>query len=159
MTRLSKYPLTADVWEQITGDFYGLISSLSETNEIKSFFDDFFTQTERVIFAKRFAIALMLSTDFSYEDISRILKVSPTTIFFIQQSLTRSKIYKQVIKKTINRKNTQEFIENLKETLKLLKPHTKMSDFNTLDLKKINETEVKSKTFVWETTSRTRENH
>ncbi|MEK7565915.1 MAG: Trp family transcriptional regulator [Patescibacteria group bacterium] len=168
MTRLSKYPLTADVWEQITGDFYDLISSLSENNEIKEFFDEFFTATEKVVFVKRFAIALMLSADFSYKDISQILRVSPTTIFFIQHSMSKGKIYYRVIKKITNLRNTQEFIRSLKKTLEMLilptsaldkKGRARFLNPNFTDFTKLNELERKQKTLVWETTSRTRAHH
>lgn len=168
MTRLSKYPLTADVWESISEDYFGLIASLSDKEEIKGFFADFFTPTEKVIFIKRFAIALLLSEDFKYQEIVKILKVSPTTIFFIQSSVNRNKYYQRVLAKVKNNKNIRAFFTNVEKTLLALIPpskyHTKKSrarflDPDFVDFKEQNEWDRKRKTLVWETTSRTREHY
>src|SRR3989344_4080436 len=113
MARLSKYPLTADVWEVISDDYYDLVASLSEKSEIKGFFEEFFTSTEKVMFIKRFAIALLLSEDFKYDEIVKMLKVSPTTIFFVQNSINRSKYLGKVIEKIKSKKNIQMFFENV----------------------------------------------
>ena len=168
MARLSKYPLTADVWEVISDDYYDLIATLSEKSEIKGFFEEFFTTTEKVMFIKRFAIALLLSENFKYNEIIKILKVSPTTVFFVQNSVNRSKYFGRVIEKIKSRRNIQMFFENVETTLLALLPpskimsrksHARFLNPDFVDFKEQNDWDRKRKTLVWETTSRTREHY
>ncbi|MDO8514953.1 MAG: hypothetical protein Q7S14_00495 [bacterium] len=149
MARLSKYPLTADVWEVISDDYYDLVAAL----------------TEKIMFIKRFAIALLLSEDFKYDEIVKTLKVSPTTIFFVQNSVNRGKYLGKVIEKLKSKRNVQMFFENVEKTLLALLPPSKIMtrkararflnpDF--VDFKEQNDWDRKRKILVWETTSRTR---
>lgn len=164
MARLSKYPLTADVWEIISDDYYDLIASLSDKNEIKGFFEEFFTPTEKVMFIKRFAVALLLSESFTYDEIVKTLKVSPSTVFIIQNAITRSKYFCKILGKIKSGRNIKIFFENVAKTLMILKPPDTLSkksyarflnpDF--VDFKEQNDWDRKRKTLVWETTSRNR---
>lgn len=164
MARLSRYPLTADVWELISDDYYDLVASLSDKAEIKGFFEDFFTPTEKVMFIKRFAIALLLSESFTYDEIVKTLKVSPSTIFIIQNAITRSKYFPKILENIKSRKNIKTFFENVAKTLAILKPPNTLSKKSYarflnpgfVDFKEQNDWDRKRKTLVWETTSRNR---
>ena len=59
-----------------------LISELARRKgtETKHFFENVFTETERIMFAKRFAIIIMLHQGFQWETIQETLKVSPSTV-------------------------------------------------------------------------------
>jgi len=80
MTQLSKNPVHKDVYYSIRDDFIWILSALRSQDETKAFVYDFFTKTERVMLAKRLAIAMMLHRSHSYEDIKFILHVSTSTI-------------------------------------------------------------------------------
>lgn len=80
MTQLSRNPIHKDVFFEIRDDFILLLSQLRGQAETKLFFYDFFTKTERVMFAKRLAVALMIRKGFQYKDIQYILHVSSATI-------------------------------------------------------------------------------
>jgi len=80
MTQLSRNPVHKDVYYSIRDDFIWVLSALRSQEETKSFFYDFFTKTERVMFTKRLAIAMMLHKAYSYEEIRFILHVSTSTI-------------------------------------------------------------------------------
>jgi uncharacterized protein YerC len=161
MARLSKYPLTADVWEVISDDYYDLVASLSDKEEIKGFFEEFFTTTEKVMFIKRFAVALLLSENFKYEEITKTLKVSPSTIFTVQNSLNRGIYISQVLEKIKSRKNIKIFFKNIANALLLLKPpgpskkdYARFLNPDFTDFKEQKDWDRKRKTLVWETTNR-----
>ena len=80
MVQISKNPIHKDVFYEIRDDFLWIMGSLATPDEVKSFFYDFFTKTERVMFAKRLAIALMIYRNYNYRDICQILHVSTSTI-------------------------------------------------------------------------------
>jgi uncharacterized protein YerC len=80
MTQVSRKPIHKDVYYSIRDDFIWILSSLRSQDETKAFIYDFFTKTERLMLAKRLAIAMMLHRSHSYEDIKFILHVSTSTI-------------------------------------------------------------------------------
>lgn len=80
MTQISKNPVHKDVYYSIRDDFLWILTAMHSQSEVKAFFYDFFTKTERIMFAKRLAVALMLHKGFQYDDIRFILHVSTATI-------------------------------------------------------------------------------
>lgn len=80
MTQLSRNPIHKDVYFEIRDDFVWILSALQSSEETKAFFNDFFTKTERLMFAKRLAIALLLQKGYDYRDIQYLLHVSTSTI-------------------------------------------------------------------------------
>jgi len=80
MPQISKNPVHKDVYYSIRDDFLWILASLQTTAEVKDFFYDFFTKTERIMLAKRLAIAMMIHEGFQYQDIKFILHVSTATI-------------------------------------------------------------------------------
>ena len=66
----------ADILNQL----YRLLADLHQPKEVKKFLDSFMTDTERLVFAKRLAIAWLLEQGQSYEEIAKALNVSSATI-------------------------------------------------------------------------------
>ena len=60
MTQISKYPLTKEVKEELFTIFWNTISELRSTQAVSGFLSDLLTDTEELMLAKRFAIALLL---------------------------------------------------------------------------------------------------
>ena len=56
---------------------------------MEDLFDSLFTKTERLMLAKRLAIALLLERGRSYKDISRVLKVSSVTIGLVRNNIMK----------------------------------------------------------------------
>jgi len=80
MTKVSRLPLRKDVWDRIFKLFVGTLSDQKDKKKLSKFIDDFFSPTEKIMFAKRLAAAVLLSKGHDYTSIRNILRVSPPTI-------------------------------------------------------------------------------
>lgn len=80
MTKVSRLPLRTDVWDRILNLFVGTIANQTDKKRLSNFFDDFFSPTEKIMFAKRLAAAVLVAKEHDYQSIREILKVSPSTI-------------------------------------------------------------------------------
>ena len=87
--QISSQKLKPRVRKQIFEQFYTLISDLRSPHESKVWVNDFMTKTERLVFAKRLAIAQMLVDDQSYQEIKRQLKVSSATISSVAEIISK----------------------------------------------------------------------
>lgn len=79
MPQVSKNKLKPKVKKDITSQFINTIAHLDKKSA-DIFFNQFFTKTERLMFAKRLAIVYLLREGFSSYRISRLLKVSKSTV-------------------------------------------------------------------------------
>jgi uncharacterized protein YerC len=80
MTKVSRLPLRKDVWDRIFNLFITTLADQSDKGKLSKFVNDFFSPTEKIMFAKRLAMAVLVTKGHDYESIRRILKVSPPTI-------------------------------------------------------------------------------
>lgn len=80
MPQISRNPVHKDIFFEIRDDFLWALAEVKSPAEVKAFFYDFFTRTERIMFAKRLAVALMLHKGYRYDDVRFILHVSTSTI-------------------------------------------------------------------------------
>ncbi len=87
MAGTKKTPTRA-VYKQFLEAFYQVVSDLRTQKEVKIFSLDFFTDSEREMFAKRLAIAHFLTEGKSYDEIRKTLKVSSATISSVADSLS-----------------------------------------------------------------------
>jgi len=87
--RVSGQRLNPSLENQIVKTFARTISDLKDINEMTSFLDDFFNQTELVTFIKRLAIAYCLKKGRSWENIKQNLKVSSATIATVQTQMEK----------------------------------------------------------------------
>ncbi len=76
MTQVSKYPLDKVVEKEMFVKFWGSVSSLKNAQMVSVLFSDFLTETENMMFAKRFTIAVLLLRGKSQRDITNMLHVS-----------------------------------------------------------------------------------
>lgn len=65
-----------------------LLTDLSSVGEARSFFQDFFTNSERQMFAKRLAILFALNEGKSYEEIRKLYGVSSATISSVAETMS-----------------------------------------------------------------------
>lgn len=80
MTKVSRLPLRKDVWERIFKLFIETLAGIKEQDKLRKFIDDFFSPTEKIMFAKRLAASVLLAKGHSYQKIREILRISPQTI-------------------------------------------------------------------------------
>jgi len=78
--KMSAKHLTAAHETAILEQLYTILADFHQASEVKDFLTSIMTPTERLVFAKRLAIAWQLEQDKSYEEIARHLNVSSSTI-------------------------------------------------------------------------------
>lgn len=80
MSQVSKKQVRKEIETKVFESFWTVIAKLTKKEEVAVFFSDFFSETERINFAKRVSIAVLLSKGYEYRAIRDILKVSTATI-------------------------------------------------------------------------------
>lgn len=118
MPQVSKYPIAQDVYNHIFEIFFQTIADVKNTYEVKEFLVDFLTPTEQIMLAKRLSIAVLLTKEYDYRSISKILRVSPTTIASVNMFLRyNGKGYKRIVQKILNSEKSEEFWNKLDDLL------------------------------------------
>lgn len=110
MPHVSKNPLEKDVYFRILDGLYWLLADIKSPPEMKRFLGDFFTKTERIMLAKRLAVALMITEGYEPEIIRRVLKVSTATIYRMGEWVDRGGVgLKDGLHRLVQRKIMDEF--------------------------------------------------
>lgn len=126
MSQLSKLPLRRDLEEQMFDLFTSTIVSLKEKEEIEDFLSDLLSPIEKMMLAKRLAIALMLEKEYTYPMIGKTLRVTPTTIASVSMQLRYAgKGYKKIVERILADDRYDEFwstIEDVVESTVVSKP-------------------------------------
>ncbi len=102
MSQISKYPISKNVSDRIFNIF---IKSLVKANSktAQKLVNDLFSSTERIMLAKRLAIAFLLMKNYEYREISKLLRVSLGTIASVNRSLSLGNSGYQIILESINK--------------------------------------------------------
>ncbi|MDI6778547.1 MAG: YerC/YecD family TrpR-related protein [Patescibacteria group bacterium] len=91
--------------KKFLGEFYTMISLLRNRGEVKTFFKDLLTLSEVVMISRRIQAAKMLLEGETYEEISKRLKMSTTTVNSVEKWLSNGfGGYKNIIKRYKNKK-------------------------------------------------------
>lgn len=131
MTKISRYPVRKEVGERMFEVFWKTIADLKTPSAVEEFFKELLTPTERIMLAKRLAIAILLMKKYSYEVIIDILKVSPATIGAISLWLKKEgKAFGKVTEKILSQEKQGEFWDNLEQFLSTLIPPGKGIDWS-----------------------------
>jgi len=80
MTQVSRFLLRPEVWEKIFDLFTDTFLKIKDKNKLNSFFDNFFSPTEKIMLAKRLAIAVLLAKGSDYQSIKNTLRVTSGTV-------------------------------------------------------------------------------
>lgn len=91
MTQISKYPLHKDIEKEMFRKFWHSMSGLRDADGVASFFTDFLTDTEGLMLAKRFTIAVLLLRGKRPKDIKNMLHVSYTATGSVASWLKNAK--------------------------------------------------------------------
>ena len=91
---------------QMIGEFYDVIDSLKDRNEVRLFFKSLLGPEEIASFMRRIEIAVLLSAGYNYDKIIKMLGVGRDKIAGVQKSLQQDDNgYKIIVKRLIeNRK-------------------------------------------------------
>lgn len=118
MPQVSKYPVSKEVQERMFEIFWETIAGLENAQKASEFFHDLLTPTEKIMLAKRLAIALLLIKGYDYRSIVNTLKVSPTTIGSVRLWFqTAGSGYRKAIEKIIKSEKQEEFFEKIEEVI------------------------------------------
>jgi TrpR-related protein YerC/YecD len=101
MPQLSAIPVPKSTERKIRKAFTKVLVNIKSEEEMERYIFDLMTPTERVMLAKRLAVASLLSKGYSYRDISEMLKVSTATVGRVSLWLrTAGDGYRLALKKT-----------------------------------------------------------
>lgn len=77
---VSRLPLRSDVWDRIFNLFVDTLADQKDKQKLSKFVDDFFSPTEKIMFAKRLATCVLVAKNHDYQSIEKILRISSPTI-------------------------------------------------------------------------------
>ena len=133
MSQVSKKKLDKYLEAELYNQFWYYLGKINTSYKSSQFYSDFFTKTEKTIFAKRFMAMILLSRGKTVDAIHETLHISRSTIFSISYLMKSSNPETQSIFKNIsNEKNLEAIFDKIDEILdKLpLKPYTNWSREN-----------------------------
>ena len=118
MAQISKYPISNNVYERILEIFFKTLIKIQTENEAEQFIKDFLTPTEKIMLAKRLAIAFLLEKEYDYRTISGILRVSLPTVASVNVARKYGgKGYQKMINKLLKEEKIKDFLFKVGEIL------------------------------------------
>ena len=114
MSQVSPRTLQKQVEERMLDLFWTSLTSASSKEQIALFLDDLLTPTEKIMLAKRLAIAFMILKGYDYNTINERLKVSDPTIWTVKSHLKhKGKGYTLIIEKIMSKEKWETFWQDL----------------------------------------------
>jgi len=118
MTQVSKYPVSKAVEERIFEILFKVLAEVTEPKEVEDFLEDFLSPVEQIMLAKRLSIAVLLAKGYNYDEIRKVLRVSPPTISQVAISLKYAgEGYKRVVERLIKEEKIEEFLQSVKDVI------------------------------------------
>lgn len=118
MSKISKRLLNKEINKRIFNLFWKTIAGLKTPTEANSFFDDLLSPSEQIMIAKRLAIAVLLTKNFTYTEIDNALKVSRPTIMNVSLWLKHKGAgYRKAVEKILKDEKKEEFLDKIEEIL------------------------------------------
>ena len=111
MAQISKKYLIKDRLNKIFQMFFYLIIKIKNKKDANIILSELLTSTEKIMIAKRVACFYLLCKKVTIRDISDILKLSTSTVFYYRQLYKNKEKLKEYLHKKI-------FKEKIKETVK-----------------------------------------
>lgn len=116
MSQVSKRIVHKTVENRMFQTLLDAVAKMKSQNEIQEFLNDLLSPTERIMIAKRLAIAVLLMKKYNYENIMDLLKVSSATVSKVALTVNHNVGYKKAVNKVAQAEATREFwqdVENL----------------------------------------------
>jgi uncharacterized protein YerC len=117
MSQISKYPVSKEVYNRIFDILINTITGLYSKKSSSSFIRELLTPTEQIMLAKRLAIAFLLSKNYKHREISKILRVSTSTINRVAYTYGKSANYKNIVNKILQSEKMEDFWLNVGEVI------------------------------------------
>ena len=118
MTQVSKYPISKKVADRIFEVFLKTLVEIKSNKEADEFISDLLTPTEKIMLAKRLAIAFLLEKGYDYRTIQKIIRVSAPTITSVNTARKYgSEGYKKLVAKIIREEKLISFFDETVEKL------------------------------------------
>ena len=147
MSQISRYPIHKSVEKRMFEVFESTIANLNNNQDIEDFLHDFLSPIEKIMLAKRLAIAVLLAKGYSYPSISGILRVTPGTIANVSLSLKYAgKGYKKMVEKILSDEKRDNFWQKIEDVLAKI-PHAKGSDWKYQRIEYEKHKRAKAKAF------------
>ncbi len=148
MAQISKRYLEKKVEDRIVDLFWTSLSLLSTKEDVGLLLEDLLTPTEKLMLAKRLAIAFMVIKGESYPIINERLKVSDTTIWNVKLNLIhKGKGYKSTIKKIMSKEKWEKFWNDLDFLFQKLLPPTPGTNWKEVRRKQWKNRKNQTKSF------------
>lgn len=107
---LDKFPKGERI--RVIGEFYDVIDSLKNRQEVREFLKDLLTPNEIGNLMRRVEVALLLILGFSYDEISQMLRVSKDKVLNVHKKLVRGgKGYEIVIQRLLEKRKKRKIRE------------------------------------------------
>jgi len=127
MAQLSRFKLDRKTQNEILENFFKSFSDLRTNDQVQLFIDDLLTRTEKIMLSKRLAIAVLLHSGTSYQEIKTTLKVSGATIASVNNSLNQGSGYTLVISKLIKNSSKEGWFKTLLHSKTNMKSRSKLA--------------------------------
>lgn len=120
MAQVSKHPLEPTVEDKVFEIFFDSIKRVQSSGEVLAFLNDLLTPTERIMLAKRVAIAfLLIKGKRTYRNISKTLRVSPGTIAKVHAVLTlQGTGYRKILTGILRKQAVRKMLSELPDIIK-----------------------------------------
>ena len=123
MTQVSKIPIRKEIEKRIQEIFISSISKVHSSDEVYRFISDLFSPVEQLMLEKRIAIAFLLYKGYNHRAISKLLKVSLSTVNRVSYKLQYGdKGYLRVITKIMVGEKMGEFFQKIDDFIGDLLP-------------------------------------
>jgi uncharacterized protein YerC len=124
MSRISKHFMNPEIERQVYEVFIESVKNTKTPNEVVDFLNDLLSPVEKIMMAKRVAIAFLLLQDkYTYDQISRTVKVSRGTIAKIHAIFAlQGKGYRKILGDILKRKNAKAALLELLDVMTPLPP-------------------------------------
>ncbi len=113
MAQISKKYLSEDIQNKISGTLLEAVSQVKGRQDTQLFLNDLLTPTERVVLAKRLAIAVLLIKGWGYEPIQNFLKVSSDTVGKVSQIVKNNRGYRKIVERMLRTEAGREFWQDV----------------------------------------------
>uniref|UniRef100_A0A831YQ20 TrpR like protein, YerC/YecD n=1 Tax=candidate division WWE3 bacterium TaxID=2053526 RepID=A0A831YQ20_UNCKA len=118
MAQISKRRMLPSIEKRVYELLWDSVAKSGTKKESEEFLTDLLTYTEKVVLAKRLAIAVLLMKGFNYDSIKDLLKVSGTTISRVQEYLRSEPVgFKRFAGKLVKEEFWREFADTLNQIL------------------------------------------
>lgn len=89
MPRVSRIPISNELRDEILHNLFLSFANLQTVKEIEKLLINLLTPTEKIMLSKRLASAVLLERGYTYDEICRVLKLSPGTVNSVNRELKK----------------------------------------------------------------------